>query len=115
MITVNIKVSRTRIRCVDHWMPGWIIGLRLQCGVGGTQGTCIIISAYAPVHDERTQTLTSEAHQIEFWRELDGVIRQVPVWTPMEKWKQHFLGLEAQGAELVNGKNGPEMGTISWN
>ena len=36
------------------------------------------INAYAPVHDERTQTSTSEVLRNEFWRKLDEVIRQVP-------------------------------------
>ena len=78
MIAVSIKFPRTLIRCVHHWMSGRIIGLRLQCGVGRCAGTCISSVRYAPVHDERTQTSTSEALRIEFWSKLDGVIRQVP-------------------------------------
>ena len=54
-----------------------IVGLRLQCGVVRNAEDVYFISAYAPVHDERTQTSTSEALRIEFWRKLDGVIRQV--------------------------------------
>ena len=77
-IAVSTKFPRTQIRCVHHWMPVRIIGLRLQCGVGRNAGDVYFISAYASVHDERTQTSTSEALRIEFWRKLDGVIRQVP-------------------------------------
>ena len=78
MTAVSTKFPRTQIRCVHHWMPGWSIDLRLQCGVGRDVGNVYFISAYAPVHDERTQTSTSAALRIELWRELDGVIRQVP-------------------------------------
>ena len=74
MIAVSTKFPRTQIRCVHHW----IIGLRLQCGVGRNAGDVYFISAYAPLHDERTQKSTSEALRFEFWRKLDGVIRQVP-------------------------------------
>ena len=55
-------------------MPGRILGLRLQCGEGPVRGDVYVISACAPVHDERTQTVTSESLRIEFWRKLDGVI-----------------------------------------
>ena len=33
------------------------------------------------------------------------------VWTPTEKWKQHFLGLEVQAAEFVN--NGYDLLELS--
>ena len=78
MIAVSTKFPRSQIRCVHHWMSGRLVGLWLQCGVGRYAGNVYFISAYAPVHDERTQTSTSEALRIEFWRKLDGVIRQVP-------------------------------------
>ena len=55
MIAVSTKFPRTQIKCVHHWMPGRIIGLRLQCGVGRNVGDVCFISAYAPIHDERTQ------------------------------------------------------------
>ena len=40
MIAVSTKFPRTQIRCVHHWMPGRIIGLRLQCGMVRNAGTC---------------------------------------------------------------------------
>ena len=39
-----------------------------QCGEGRRAGDLCVISAYAPVHDERTQTVTSESLRIEFCR-----------------------------------------------
>ena len=59
MIAVSTKFPRTQIRCVQ-WMLGRIIGLRLHCGVGRIVGDVYFISAYAPAHDERTQTSTSD-------------------------------------------------------
>ena len=76
MMAVSTKFPRTQIRCVHHWMPGRIIGLRWQCGVERYAGDVYFISAYAPVHDQRAQTPASEALRVEFWRKLDGVIRQ---------------------------------------
>ena len=64
MIAVSTKFPRTQIRCVHHWMLGRIIGFRLKSGVGRYAGDVYFISAYAPVHDERTQTSTSEALRI---------------------------------------------------
>ena len=77
MIAISTKFARTQIRCVHHWMPG-ILGLRLKCGEGPRAGDVHVISACAPVHDERTQTVTSESLRIEFWRKMDGVRRQTP-------------------------------------
>ena len=45
---------------------------------GRNAGDVYLISAYAPVYDEKTQTTTSKSHRIEIWIKLDGVIRQVP-------------------------------------
>ena len=72
------KFARPQIRCVHHWMPGRILGLRLQCGEGRRAADVYVISAYAPVHDERTQPVASDSARFEFWRKLDGVIRQIP-------------------------------------
>ena len=77
IVAVSTKFPCTQFRCVLHWMPGRIIGLRLKCGEGRNAGDVYLISAYAPEYDE-TQTTTSEALRIEFRRKLDGVIRQVP-------------------------------------
>ena len=70
MIAVSTKFPRTQIRCVHHWMPGWKTGLWLKCGVGTNAGDVYLVSAYAPVHDERTQTSTCEALRNEFWRKF---------------------------------------------
>ena len=58
------------IGCLDELF----IVFRLQCGVGDA----CFISACAPISNERTQTSTTEALRIEFWRKPNGVIRQVP-------------------------------------
>ena len=117
MIAVNTTIPRTQIRCVHHWMS-WtgLLAFGLQCGVERNAGDVYFISAYAPVHDERTQTPTSQRlfQPNSGENSMESSVRvpkQVPewfcVWTPMEKWKQHFLGLEVPAAEFVKGaKNG---------
>ena len=56
-MAISTKFARAQIRCVHHWMLGRILGLRLQCGEGRRAGDVCVISACAPVHDERTQTV----------------------------------------------------------
>ena len=75
MIAISTKFAR--IRCVHHWMLGRILGLQLQCGEGRRAADVYVISAYAPVHDERTQTVASESLRRELWIILSGVIRQI--------------------------------------
>ena len=65
MIAVSTKFPRTQVRCVHHWMSGRDFCLVCNMEWEGT------------LHDERTQTSTSEALRIEFWR-MDAVIRQIP-------------------------------------
>ena len=77
-IAISTKFARTHIRCVHHWMPGWILGLLLQCGQGRRAGDVYVISAYAPVHDERTQPVACDPLRLELWRKLNGDIRQIP-------------------------------------
>ena len=72
------KFACSQIRCVHHWMPGRILGLRLQCREGRRAEDVRVISAHTPVHDERIQTSMFEPLRIEFWRKMDGVIRQIP-------------------------------------
>ena len=55
MIAISTHSARTQKRCVHHWMPGRILGFRLKCGEGRRAGDVYVISAYAPVHDERIQ------------------------------------------------------------
>ena len=76
-IAISTKFARTQIKCVHHWMPGRNLGLRLKCGEDRRAEDVYVISAYAPVHDERTQTVTSESLRINFWK-MDGVVRQIP-------------------------------------
>ena len=78
MTAINTKSARLQIRCVHHLMPGRILGLRLQCGEGRRAADVYVISVYAPVHDERTQPVASDSARFEFWRKLDGLIRQIP-------------------------------------
>ena len=75
MVAVRTKFLRTQIRCVHHEL---FIVFRLQCGVARHAGDACFISACAPISNERTQTSTTEALRIEFWRKPNGVIRQVP-------------------------------------
>ena len=49
-------------------LDGRILGFWLQCGEGRRAGDVYVISAYAPVHDERTQTVASGSLRLEFWR-----------------------------------------------
>ena len=123
MIAVSTHFPRTQIRCVHHWMPGRIVDLRLKCGEWRSGGDVYLISAYAPVYDEKTQTTTSEALRIELWRKLDGVIRQVPNRCSV------ILSVDANGEVdttlpwIGNAgsrirdrrKNGPDMGMSFWN
>ena len=123
MIAVSTKFPRTQFRCVHHWMPGRIIGLRLQCGVGKYAGDVYFISAYAPVLYERTQTSTSEALRIEFWRKLDGVIRQVPNRCRVifvygcQRRSRHNTSLDRKCKQpkfVIGAKNGPKMDVNCW-
>ena len=89
-----------------HLMLGRIVGLRLKCGEARNAGDVYLISAHAPVHDERTQISTSEALRIEFWRTVDGGRSSSPAQVPRDsvhgcqwrKWTQHLFGLEVQAA-----------------
>ena len=78
MIVISTKFVRTQIRCVHHWMLGRNLGVRLKCGEGFRAGDVYVISAFALVHDERTQTVTSDSLRTEIWRKWTGVIRQIP-------------------------------------
>ena len=85
-IAISTKFARTHIRCVHHWMPGRILGLPLQCGQGRRAGDVYVISAYAPVHDERTQTVASDPLRLELLKNLNGEIRQIPNMCRVMLW-----------------------------
>ena len=65
---------------LDAWTDHWPSA---ACGVGRNAGDVYFISAYAPIHDEGTQTSTSEALRIEFWTKcLDGASGEVDTTLP---------------------------------
>ena len=69
MIAVSTKFRRTQIRCVHRWMPGRIVGLLLQCGVGETCTSSARMRQYVTREHKRRHRRLFELNSGENWME----------------------------------------------